>query len=277
MLRRRKRIVIVTFAIVLATLSLSATFTSENGAEIINSDALSIGDVAVSGEFTEDGQCIFEDITVKTDAIGDGNTKWFSLGLDDNCRLIVDAKWVGDLENGPAEIVNPLLELSKNETDVIEESAWAEGHQGTRFSVFLQSCKTSYQFVYMYGYGGQGDKLTKKWGTLTFCYTGSTATISSQSGSCQGSSIMWWTWVVDGCLTTNVVPGPASVVSRSGRGNYHCSPVAQAPCNGSDPNGYYHNLRDTEYGYASGASTCSYGWEGSIVLGVGRQILQGCN
>lgn len=255
----------------------STPFAPDVQGEIIDGDALETGDVVAVGQKTESGQCEFEDLTIKTDSLGNGITKWMGLEVQADCSFVVTAKWVGELEDGPSFVTDPLIKLLDTQTKAVEETTSPESNAEGDNQNLVMACKTSYQHVYMYGLAGPLDKLTHKYGTLTFCYNGSTATISSHSGTCQGSNIIAWSWVVDSCATTSVVSGPASAVSRTGRGEYHCSPPAQLPCNTSNPDGYYHNLRETEIGRANGSSTCTYGWGGVIVTGVGRQILQGCN
>lgn len=92
-----------------------------------------------------------------------------------------------------------------------------------------------------------------------------------------GTSPGTWDWVVDDCIRDVYEPGPASVVRRGGRGGYHCTPVGSIPCNISNPDGFYHNLYDTEYDYSDGSSQCYLGSGGNIVEGVDNQILQDCS
>jgi hypothetical protein len=83
--------------------------------------------------------------------------------------------------------------------------------------------------------------------------------------------------MVDACVRTLYIPGPASIVAREGRGDYHCDPINIFPCNISNPDGYYHSLYDQENGSGNGSSSCVFWYTGVIVSGVSRQILQGCN
>ncbi len=258
-------------------LSAALPFETRKAQDPIDGNDLSEGDLAVSGRKVNGTQCQFEEFAVSTTPLGDGSITWLGLRLDENCNLIVGAKWIGLLEDGPAEVVDPLFALLPNATEPAREAPISESNFTSLVSYRQQTCKTSNQYIYMYGLAGSGDKLTHKWGSLTFCYNGTTATISSHTGSCNGSQPFSWTWVLDGCVTTFVVPGPAATVYRAGRGDYHCSPISQFPCNASNPDGYFHNLQDTEYGNSNGSSTCVYSYGGVIVLGVGRDILQGCS
>lgn len=139
----------------------------------------------------------------------------------------------------------------------------------------LSACKTSSVHIYMYGYGGTWDQLTHKYANISFCYTGSTATLSSHGGSCSGSDHGLWRWKVDGCYFTRVVWGQAAVVWREGRGDYHCDPTNVLPC--SLGGGYYHSLYDTVSGYASGSSSCISSYSGTILAGVNKEYLVGCS
>lgn len=199
--------------------------------------------------------------------------------LNTECQVVVNAKWEGALDAGPEDVIEQLHKLLTTQTSLVyEETESSLANENGASTVLLTSgIKTSEQHVWMYGYGGTWDQLTHKKGKMTFSYNGSTATITSESGTCQGSSHGSWSWVVDGCVRDVYEPGPASVVRRGGRGDYHCTPASSFPCNLSNPDGYYHSLYETEYGYSNGSSICYLGSGGNIVAGVTRQILQGCN
>jgi len=176
-------------------------------------------------------------------------------------------------------VIEPLLKVLSNMTYPVPEKSSLDSmsKHGVLEQVTLAT-KTSEQHVFMYGYGGTWDKLTHKYGRLTFSYDGQSAAISSQSGSCQGSKpLPWYEWVVDQCVLESVNYGPSGVVWRTGRGDYHCDPSGTFPCSLSDPDGYYHNLYDREDGHSDGTSHCSYWWSGTIAAGVSTEILQGCS
>jgi hypothetical protein len=185
--------------------------------------------------------------------------------------------WDGQLDEGPTDAVDPLRRLLAQQSAEVPETLSSETSMPDElFNAPLSSgSKTSQQHVWMYGYGGSRDQLTHKWGTLTFNWNGSTATLTSETGSCNGSDPVNWHWVVDGCVRDFYVPGPASTVGRGGQGDYHCSPVTQFPCNTGS--GYYHSLYGYEYGYSNGTSACVYNISGIYVGGVSRQILSGCS
>lgn len=237
----------------------------------VSGDAAEVGDVLAQG-VAADGGCWFDEVRVMTTAAGDGTTRWLEAGADDQCRMVVTAKWQGELSEGPDRITELLLPLLLTESPPVPEEG-SDDDGGVSAAV---ACRTSEQMVFMYGFGGPSDKLTRKTGRLTFCYDGVTATSSGQSGSCQGSSPAYWNWVVDACVLTSQNIGPNSLVWRNGRGDYHCSSPGTWPCNMSSPDGYYHSLYEEEDGHGDGTSHCLYGWSGNIVDGVNRNILQGC-
>jgi len=247
--------------------------------EEINGDEVEVGDIIAIGVRGEDGTCDFDTIEVRTTAPGQNETQWLGIILDPRCQAVVNAKWSGSVDNGPQEIVNPLMELLPTASQLILEKSHTDTqNEGGASVAGDRATKTSEQHVFMYGYGGTWDKLTHKYGKITFSYNGQSATIISQTGSCQGSKpFSWYEWVVDGCYLTSVNYGPSTVVWRTGRGNYHCDPSGSFPCNLSNPDGYYHSLYDDEDGHASGKSYCTFWWSGNIVAGARKQILQGCN
>lgn len=247
----------------------------------INREDVNVGDIVGQGIRNTDGDCGFGVIEMASTTINDGNTRWLGILLNAECQVVVNAKWEGVLDAGPKDVIEQLRKLLVAQTSLVYEETELPlaniNVNGTPNILLTSGTKTSEQHVWMYGYGGSWDQLTHKNGKMTFSYTGSTATIISESGTCQGSSPGTWSWVVDGCVRDVYEPGPAAVVRRGGRGDYHCSPASSFPCNLSNPDGYYHSLYETEYGYSNGSSVCYLGSGGNIVAGVTNQILQGCN
>jgi len=244
----------------------------------VNGDELAVGDIVATGIRGEGGDCNIDAVKVRTTAPGQGKTQWLGIVLDTHCRVVVNAKWEGPLTDGPVDVIEPLLRILPVSPTIPEKPQLDLMSRGgaSGLSALACSLKTSEQLVFMYGYGGTWDKLTRKTGKLTFCYDGVNATINSQSGTCQGSTPGSWSWVVDACVTIDVRSGPAPIVWRTGRGDYHCNPPSQFPCNIPAQDGYYHSLYDSEDGHSNGTSHCSFWWTGVIVAGVDRQILQGC-
>jgi hypothetical protein len=170
-----------------------------------------------------------------------------------------------------------LLSMLKSETEAIGEDTGSAKLQGTTALAACHHVKVSSQHVYMYGLGGTGDQLTHKNGSITFCWDFDGAWIQTSSASCSGAQEPAWAWVVDSCTRIAWVPGPSGTqVRRKGQGNYHCDPPGQLPCSLSNPDGYSHRLFDEEIGRPDGSSLCIASFDGIIVSGVTRDILQGC-
>jgi len=246
----------------------------------VNTDELNVGDIVAEGIRGTNSTCDFGALKVHTTAPSDGITRWVGLKVDPQCRAVLNAKWNGSLKEGPQDVIEPLLKVLPNMTQQVSEKnqpAVASQDEVSALSA-PKATKTSEQHIYMYGFGGPLDKLTHKYGSLTFSYNGQSATISSQSGSCAGSKPFWWyEWKVDACYLKDITSGPSNQVLRSGQGDYHCDPATTSPCTLSDPDGYYHSLIDEEVGYADGRSSCNYWRPGNIVFGTGQEILQGCS
>lgn len=236
----------------------------------VNGDLAQVGAVAAPGRARADGECQFDSpVHVRTTAPGQGTTKWVVLRVDQQCQLVVQAKWTGALTQGPVTVVEPLQRLLPT----------LQSTQSTAPGVLSSGTKTSQQYVYMYGGGGTADKLTSIEGRITFSWDGTNASISSGSESCGASDPPGGhRWVVDSCGLQYQDGGPRDVVWRTSRGSYHCDPPGIFPCNISEPDGYYHNLYASEDGHGdTGLSHCDFWAEGYIVLGPGRDIWQGCS
>ncbi len=269
-------LVSIAFAVVVG--AESAVGNAKNSREI-NTDEYNVGDVVAEGIHVTENTCDLGTLSVHTKAPGNGKTQWVAIKVNPKCQVVVNAKWHGSLKDGPQDVTKPILSVMSNETSSISESPQL-GLMSSNVPVLAAtaSSKTSEQHIYMYGFGGPIDKLTHKYGKLTFSYDGQSATISSQSGSCSGSKPFWWyEWKVDSCTTNSVNNGPAYMVYRIGQGSYHCDPANTSPCSLSDPDGYYHSLTDQETGYADGTSRCTYTRSGNIVFGTGEEFLQGCS
>lgn len=254
--------------------------TSQNPSIIVlDRERLSVGDIVAQGKLNTNGSCDFGSIQVTTPSIGDGTIRWLGIVLDTQCQIKVNAKWDGEFNAGPSDVIDPLYILMGKESEPVFETtkSYAIKHNEMSYGILTSGSKTSEQHIWMYGYGGSWDALTHKSGKLTFSYNGSTATLTSESGSCWGSTPASWSWVVDACIRDFYAAGPGPTVGRGGRGDYHCSPTNQFPCNLSNPDGYYHSLYDTEYGYSNGTSSCTYTVSGNWVADISQEILQGCS
>lgn len=151
---------------------------------VINGDNLVVGDIVVVGIPKADGDCEFGSIKVRTTAPEYDRTRWLGIVFDaKQCRAVVNAKWEGALEEGPQQLVKPLTSLLSTSMPIQETFPHNLEHERTS-PYGVMATKTGEQHVFMYGYGGTWDKLTHKYGRITFSYNGQSATISSQSGSC---------------------------------------------------------------------------------------------
>jgi hypothetical protein len=275
---------IVAYLICLLLLSGSPAFvssTSADGTSPFLTDALRIGQALEVGQRLSGGDCYFPTSPHVESSVGPGSApQWLALAINDACVVSVAGRWTGALLDGPPDIVEATARLVATSGDVIQEATIAsdaDAGWAPPESAASSGCKTSEQHVYMYGYGGPGDRLTIKTGKLRFCWNGSQAWATSQSGFCQATGNGYWQWRVDACLLTGYDDGPGGAVFRSGQGNYHCNPPSQFPCSLSTPDGYYHSILDLERGQSNGTSFCSAGWSGVIVSGVSRTIIQGCS
>lgn len=247
----------------------------------VNTDELKVGDLVGEGIRGVNDTCDFSALKVRTTAPGDGKTQWVGIKFNPQCRAVINAKWHGSLEEGPRDIIEPILKTMPNMTPQVTQELPFVRTDGVPTLSATAGTKTSEQRVYTYGYGTPWfDVLTEQKGKITFSYDGTNARQSDiWWTSCWGAdhSSLGWKWVVDSCSITSLNTGPSSVVWQTGRGNYHCDPAGNFPCNLSDPDGYYHSLYTDEDGHADGTSHCTYWYSGNIVLGPGREVLQGCS
>jgi hypothetical protein len=245
---------------------------------VVDAAALPIGAIVAIGSLDGEGECNFDGSTELSLSVGaDEAPKWASFQIDSKCNITLSAFWEGPLETGPKVVVGSLADVLTHETKSIEEGGGDPKASDATALAVCHHIKTSSQHVYMYGLGGTGDQLTHKNGSITFCWDFENVWIQSSSATCSGAQEPAWTWVVDSCTRIAYTPGPTDTqVRRKGQGNYHCDPPGQLPCSLSTPDGYFHHLFDEEIGKPNGTSTCIASFEGTIVSGVNREILQGC-
>lgn len=285
-----RAVIPVAAALVLAVTSAISADTSAGSTDqplALSTDQLSVGDLVVVGRPSSNSVCDFSDpVTITTSVPSDGPARWLGLTIDDQCRAVVSAKWNGEMSDGPAQVVDPLMSLTRTESEpVIAQGSTAEPSESVETSedggvgTAASFCnRTSEQHVYMYGYAGHWDQLTHLQGRMKFCWDNTKAWVSSHWGGCWGSDPPGgWQWLVDGCWRTKLISGPAWRVQVHHRGDYHCSPPNSWPCDISDPNGYYHYLYSEIWGDGDGTSTCLWTWSGRIAGGVGQNIVQGCH
>lgn len=242
----------------------------------INVDDLKVGDIIGKGMLAG-SSCDFSKapVTLRTELSNKNESKWTAIRVDNLCRLVVAGKWLGTMEDGPQDIVEPLV---KKIPLLTKSNEVAEGQNiltsfGTDEIGILGANSTANLHVYMYGYGGTPDKLTHLYVDLTIDYNLQTVSIKSASRTCSGSQIFsWYKWMNDSCTRISWTPGPASRVEYGAQGDYHCDPAGTSPCNLSDPDGYYHSLKGWISGTNNGSLACWHSWSGKIVLGTGRIV-----
>lgn len=269
-----------------------AALLDDSSGGIVEREQIQVGDTIARGELSESG-CRLPAFGIRAEILpGDGVEKWTAVRVEPDCSVVVTGKWDGDLSDGPQDLrvidaISIREILGGGKSDPVDEGTAPEGTSNSTKSdgyvpesgggVSIQACETSYQHVFNYGYGGTWDSLTHKNGQLDFCYTGTTVSMTSQWGNCEGSSPAWWyDWVVDGCWLDSYSTASYEVW-RTGKGSYHCSPPGTSPCSISSPDGYYHSLFENEDGHPDGVSHCTYWSSGQTTAGVSNEILQGCS
>ena len=230
-------------------------------------EGLHVGDVVARGALAGGAACSF----VGTPELEQEPGEWVALTLSADCRATVTALWDGTLRDGP-----PNLAAIAEKIDVDTGAIKADSEP---VAAAATVCKTAKELFFTYGGGGAAfDKLTYLWSSLTYCYTDTWVWGTSTSGSgCAGSDHGSWSWVVDWCLipSQRLTQSTSSVWNQT-RGDYHCTPSANFPCNLSNPDGYFHRLWDQVTAYPSGTSRCTHWWDGNVVLGPEAQIISGC-
>ncbi len=253
-----------------------SAFQYENTVEI---NEIVIKDVVAYGSKDQNGNCVFEPFSLEntppTETTEETDSSWAGFAIDESCRMKLEARWVGQVEDGPAEFLEPLLQIL-SKAEILSVDVVNSGENPESENPELPS-KTSQQWVYSYGGGGQLlDKLTELTTAINYSYNGTQVWITSRGGTCKGSILPTWSWVIDACYQIAYGGGPASSVFYDAGGNYHCTPVTQIPCNWSQPDGYWHSLYSYLDAFANGTSQCTFGSSGQVVLGPKSKILQGC-
>ena len=174
--RRRIPLVLVVVLLLALTISISITFAADTAEELVRQqmpfsptvmdwEKLALGDVVAEGVRNMDGTCQIDSFQMRTETPKDGSTRWLGIRIDtENCRAVVNALWEGALEEGPNDVIEPLLNLLPS-SGVPHAEQPQQGPVGDN-GVSMVNCKTSQIRVFMYGYGGTGDRLTYKHGTL---------------------------------------------------------------------------------------------------------------
>lgn len=238
------------------------------------------GDVpigAVVARGVKDGQtCKFDNLEASRDA-GGLPTAWAVIRTNDSCEVSVAARWRGSFSDRPAGIAPGVEDAKTNEKSFTEAAGISDSRSLISGGVAaLFACSTHKQQIVHYGFGGPLDVLTKLIGTMVVCENGSEFTDVSHTGTCVGTDLGAWEWVIEQCYSGGIIVG-ASIAQTIEKGDFHCSPRNQAPCSASNPDGYDHTLKTVEQKNLGGSATCFVSLTGIDVLGSYKDIIQGCS
>lgn len=114
--------------------------------------------------------------------------KWWSVTIDENCRLVVSGKWEGALEDGPGLSTQSWPshdDLNLQDLTYYQDLADSLSTDGN-------PCKVTWHIAHMHGYPGPWDHLTHVEGAINFCYNGTAAVIDSHAGDCWGNNYGLW-------------------------------------------------------------------------------------
>lgn len=239
---------------------------------------LATGEKIASGRKVEGG-CQFDRMDMMLVKTEKGKGEWIIYSVDDMCNLIVDARWSGTIQDAP----KPFREIVSREAP---EGKWYTAQEADKSSKSMSSnksialsstCETHKNTVRTYGYGGVVDKLTELTGWIVACRNSNGSFVSgSNNGICWAET--WtpgWNWTIDGCAKYGFELQSWTVAGQQ-RGDFHCTPSSNFPCNLSNPDGYYHSLYLSQRVYYSGRAYCTYSASGNYVLGPWGYNLQGC-
>jgi hypothetical protein len=273
-------------AVVALTLALGAVITGQPSPtaaapKSVAGDALRINDVVAVGVPSGAGCAFPGQFHVTRTAPADGETRWLEFTIDAQCRVRVSAKWNSAVSDKRVmdrleAVMGPDAKRVVAQPLSVADSTSAGTSDGSGIRPQIR-CKFNRQHIFMFGFGGSGDKLTNLQTEMEFCYDFTNAIVNAHKGSCWGASLPTWRWKVDGCWITFKTQGSAPNVRVSHRGDYHCDPTNVAPCHASNPDGYHHRLFSSIHGSANGAALCNWGWDGIIVFQVQRTVLFGCS
>jgi hypothetical protein len=213
-------------------------------------DDLVVGDVIATAE-GEAGHCTFEDFSFEIPVATRHTTRTLGLAASPTgCAILVSQKSETHAESieRPLDAIH-LTNPNRGGPDV-----------GAIDSVFAA------QTVFMYGYGGLGDRLTTIYNEIYFTYTGSTASLQDLYFNCDApGGGPWWHWVRDACQLDSQYWGPAWAVWSDTHGNYHCGAPGTFPCSASSPDGYYHSLFNSMEAHGNGGAYCHGSYTGQII------------
>lgn len=201
--------------------------------ELLPFKDIKVGDIITTGKRGNQGDCVVS-FGIKhefgLEEIGIKNVRTI---VDENCNVIVVEK-------------NISLYTAK-----ISDSSLG----------ILSSQDTGYSYIFMYGLGGQWDKLTQRYTQMTWGWDGSSAWVISGSGWCKWSAGTGWS-NTDCSHWYN--PSSGDWVNMYGTGDFHWI-----------NNRYQHTLWTRVSGSKSGSFSCTYWYTGSIVRGTNGQCARG--
>lgn len=205
---------------------------------------LKVGDVVAQG-IKKDNSCFFDSVRILIQGPSRGMKRSLDLRVDEACQLKVNGKY-----EGPSD-----LATNRNSPNNWHYKSLADA----RF-VSLASQKTVTVTYWMYGEGGELDKLTQNDGSITFTYDGSVANLQSYWYNCWADEGRGW--IENACVLDSISYSGAWVYIDH-YGNYSLSSCS--------PSCYNHTLHTQALGASDGTADCGYQFEGNIVLGVRSQ------
>jgi hypothetical protein len=189
------------------------------------------------------------------------------ISLDDTCKAVIAARWIGELQDSPIALSNALSTTAASMQPPISVESWA-----TEVLVAgpTASSTTNEQTIITYDEAAPHAELTRHTERLTYAYDGQNAQISALGAYCHASTLpLEYNWTADKCTVTERNDGPASIITASTSGSYHCA----SPCELANPVA----LNSTIEGNSSGLSTCTLSLSGQIVKASKQYIVQGCS
>lgn len=233
-----------------------------------------IGEVIASG-MKDDQTCKFDNLEIMREA-EESDTSWAVVRISESCDVSVVARWQGAFAERPSEIAPNVDSLETTEESFRQSAGTVAQSTDPMKSLQLASCSTHKQQIIHYGFGGPLDVLTKLIGTMVVCENGSSFTDVSHTGTCVGTDLGAWEWVIERCYSGGIIVGSTTAQTIE-KGDFHCSPRNQAPCSASNPDGYDHTLKTVEQKNLGGSALCFVSLTGIDVLGSYKDIIQGCS
>jgi hypothetical protein len=259
---------------------------AKDGKIKIEHDKVKVGDIITTGTQNSDGTCDFGEVEILTDVKPGQKPKYLSLQADDNCQLIVAAKWNGN--DAPDDIPMPDLDELQDKGTVIggpeTGNAGAAAPFGSQINIprpAMAMSRISEAQIWTYGLPGPTDILAMTRGHLEYGFDGTNVWRGPLYPTCYGET--WtaiqgygWDWKVDSCNTKQV--SVTTGIKQKFTGSYHCrdlDPSAPDPC--SIGSGFYQTLTINITAKKDGSSTCVGSAIGTWFDGPSYSVVQGCS